>query len=58
MNTLAKEIGRQISAKEILHFGKSSLGFLDFLSQFFNQGEEVARVSSRVERKRENWPYV
>jgi hypothetical protein len=50
--------GLVISTREILHFGKSGLGFLDILSlQFFNlEGQlhmegEVARVNRRRREK-------
>jgi hypothetical protein len=48
-----------ISARVILHFGKSGLGILDILSlQFFSlkgqlhMGREVARVNKRREKGR------
>jgi hypothetical protein len=49
VGTYAKEIGGKILEKEILHFGKSGLGFLDILSLFFSQEEEATRVRGRGE---------
>jgi hypothetical protein len=47
VSTLAKEIGVANFSKEILHFGKSGLGFLVFLSHFSAKEREAARVRER-----------
>jgi hypothetical protein len=47
VSTLAKEIEEENFNKEDLHFGKSGLGFLIFLSHFFSQGGGAARVRER-----------
>jgi hypothetical protein len=43
--------GGKISAKEILHFGKSGLGFLDILFLFFQPRREATRVRGRGEKE-------
>jgi hypothetical protein len=53
VSTCAKKIEVAISAKQIPHFGKSDLGFLDILFLFFSQGEEATHVSSHVSEEEE-----
>jgi hypothetical protein len=50
------EIGVAISAKEILHFGKFDLGFLDILSLFFPAKKEAAHVRLHVGGRAETGP--
>jgi hypothetical protein len=51
VSTCAKKISVTISAKEILHLGKSRVYGLSLFS-FFSQGREITRVRSKEEEGR------